>query len=363
MQASSGGTNPHGSNDPIIFELEQKLNTLAAEMSRLEIAALSGQYSPLPMWDLATMMQSTRYPLLMERYFDLQKSGRDRIEAALDRARSAKLFLGFMQTDIPNKPTKAPVAPTATHGPVSVATHAPDPVAKAAIPAQAQRANTHAPPSRGIPVVTFTSELIFATRPAAENLPGAPAQRLHENNTSQTPLQNRNVTPQNKDTPGKGKNPWLESREKAGLPVKFRAPSKGGKIDPRLITIGWSRFQSYAALPRTMPIMQNGQPVKDRDGNDRVAKIMNPADYGGNTYYDLGLCEAWFLHGDCVDWGLCPCRHWFFDATERRWVLDAFLTKMSGTFEGPWLPPDDDASGYVGIPREYISGRVFEPEH
>ncbi|KAH6402724.1 hypothetical protein HBI60_062100 [Parastagonospora nodorum] len=347
MQASSGGTNPHGSNDPIIFELEQKLNTLAAEMSRLEIAALSGQYSPLPMWDLATMMQSTRYPLLMERYFDLQKSGRDRIEAALDRARSAKLFLGFMQTDIPNKPTKAPVAPTATHGPVSVATHAPDPVAKAAIPAQAQRANTHAPPSRGIPVVTFTSELIFATRPAAENLPGAPAQRLHENNTSQTPLQNRN----------------LESREKAGLPVKFRAPSKGGKIDPRLITIGWSRFQSYAALPRTMPIMQNGQPVKDRDGNDRVAKIMNPADYGGNTYYDLGLCEAWFLHGDCVDWGLCPCRHWFFDATERRWVLDAFLTKMSGTFEGPWLPPDDDASGYVGIPREYISGRVFEPEH
>jgi hypothetical protein len=108
------------------IELEQKLNTLAAEMNRLEIAALSGHYSPLPMWDLATMVQSTRYPLLMERYFDLQKSDRDRVEAALDRARSARPFMGSVQTDIPNKP----VGPTGTY--------APDSVAKAATRAQIQ---------------------------------------------------------------------------------------------------------------------------------------------------------------------------------------------------------------------------------
>jgi hypothetical protein len=87
-----------------------------------------------------------------------------------------------------------------------------------------------------------TGEPSSATRPAAGNLPGA--QSSH--NSSQTPLQDRNAAPQTSDTPGKGKNAWLESREKASLPVKFRAPSKGGKIDPRLITIGWTRFKSYA---------------------------------------------------------------------------------------------------------------------
>jgi len=361
MQASSGGANPLWSYDPIMNELVWKLHTLAIEMDQVEEAvALSGDYSPPPAWDVPTILQCMQYPQLRDRYIQLQRLSRDRIEAALHQAKSARQFSGFLQTGMQSIPTTAPVGFTGIGRPAPVATHAPGLVAKAAIPAQTQVPSTYGTPYQGTPMAPVTDQPSSATRPAAGNLPGA--QSSHKTSTSQTPLQDHNAALKTKDTPGKGKNAWLESREKAGLSVKFRAPSKGGKPDRRLITISWTRFKSYTGLPRIIPIIQDGKPVKDRDGNDRVAKIMDPADYGGNSYYDLGLCEAWFLHGDCVDWGLCPCRHWFFDAIERRWVLDSFLTQMSVTFEGPWLPPDDNASGYVGIPRAYISGRIFEPE-
>jgi hypothetical protein len=65
-------------------ELVWKLNTLATEIDQLkEAVALSGEYFPLPKWDLPTIFQCMRYPIIKERYIQLQRLGRDRVEAAL----------------------------------------------------------------------------------------------------------------------------------------------------------------------------------------------------------------------------------------------------------------------------------------
>jgi hypothetical protein len=153
----------------------------------------------------------------------------------------------------------------------------------------------------------------------------------------------------------------IYGRPAQATPTPSQAPGTGTKvkppssryIDPSLVSNGWTRWQNYAGIPKTLTTKyeggsRNDEVIKNANGKDASATKMASEEYGGVSGMDVGFCDN-HTRGKCdLSWEECPFRHWGPEPIEQRWMLVKFLKAYLANGRGPYLPPDNPHSKYSG---------------
>lgn len=351
---------------------------------------MSGQDPPsMPSWDAQTEAESDLYPDISARHIELMLTGRQRLDVALMAQFTKHMQIGATRSSGQKKPVEQHSSRAAATSEATSATGKKTPFAKPSFapftpakPAPAENtagAVTHpAQPTQpaqkkplGLPADSLISRGQKSQEPPEEKstpeqryrpLSQAPATISQASGIRQQGLKSL-LSPKTSAQPVTNQ-PARTSAAPPGTYKKVRPPSSGF-IDYALSTDGWTRWQSYAGYPKSIPIKhvggeRHGQPLKDSEGKDAVATKLDPKVYGGNQNYDIGWCEAHIMHGKCpADWGQCEFRHWGPEPIEWRWMDEKFISKLTKRFQGPLLPPDNAHSRYTGRPRQYHTGALF----
>ncbi|KAF1852167.1 uncharacterized protein K460DRAFT_392287 [Cucurbitaria berberidis CBS 394.84] len=120
----------------------------------------------------------------------------------------------------------------------------------------------------------------------------------------------------------------------------------------------WSRWMNCS---EAKSLISNIDQADGMQTGLRVYKL-EPNEYGGDVFHDLGLCKAHHTKGKTcpLSWESCPYRHWAIDQIEEQWVKPSWLAQMRQMGRRPFVAPDNAHTRYQGLSRQFASGVWFQ---